>query len=176
MPGLLGYRAVNTLDAMVGHRSPRYRRFGWAAARLDDVANWLPARVCGLLTVGLAPLVGRLGPPTPGRPGAATPASTPAPTPAWSRPRSPGALGVRLGGRNVYGGVVEDRGVLGGGRVVGVADIAPAARLSLLVGVASAVLATGLRAVALEMQTQSRGKGLASGFQGVERCISRVTP
>ena len=40
LPGLLGYRAVNTLDAMVGHHTPRYARFGWAAARLDDVANW----------------------------------------------------------------------------------------------------------------------------------------
>src|SRR5204862_4739433 len=53
LPGLLGYRAANTLDAMVGHRSPRYRRFGWAAARLDDVLNWLPARIAGLLTAAL---------------------------------------------------------------------------------------------------------------------------
>src|SRR5690606_16316754 len=51
VPGLLAYRAINTLDAMVGHRSPRYERFGWAAARLDDVANYVPSRHTGLLTV-----------------------------------------------------------------------------------------------------------------------------
>ena len=57
-PGVLLYRAVNTLDAMIGHRSPRYARFGWAAARLDDVANYAGARVAGALVVACAPLVG----------------------------------------------------------------------------------------------------------------------
>ena len=153
MPGLLGYRAVNTLDAMVGHRSPRYLRFGWAAARLDDVANWLPARLCGLLTVALAPVVG-------GRPADAwqawrrDAARHPSPNAGVVEASAAGALGVRLGGTNTYDGVTEDRGTLGHGRAVGVADIAPAARLSLLVGAASALLAAGVRAVPLKTQRQ----------------------
>jgi adenosylcobinamide-phosphate synthase len=57
LPGLAAYRAINTLDAMVGYRSPRYLRFGWASARLDDVANWIPARVTAALTIACAPVV-----------------------------------------------------------------------------------------------------------------------
>ena len=59
VPGLLAYRAINTLDAMVGDRNERYRNFGWAAARMDDVANWVPARIAGGLAIAAAPLVNR---------------------------------------------------------------------------------------------------------------------
>ena len=124
IPGLLGYRAVNTLDAMIGHRSPRYLRFGWAAARLDDVVNWLPARLAALAAAGAAPLAGgstretlRIVVRDAGR--------HPSPNAGVVEAAFAGALGVRLGGRNVYHGEAEDRGVLGDGRPVGAADIAP---------------------------------------------------
>ena len=143
LPGLLGYRAVNTLDAMIGHHSPHYERFGWAAARLDDAANLIPARVTGLLAVALAPAVG-------GRPGQALRAlrrdggRTPAPTPAGARRRSRGALGVRLGGRNSYQGRTEQRGLLGDGAPPAARDITRAVRLSRLVSGAALLMAAAI--------------------------------
>lgn len=140
VPGLLGYRAVNTLDAMIGHHSPRYERFGWAAARLDDLVNWVPARVSGLVAVVAAPLVG-------GSPAAAWRAARrdagqhPSPNAGVVEAAFAGALGVRLGGANVYAGRVEDRGVLGEGRPVQVGDIARAIRLARLVSLGSLALA-----------------------------------
>jgi adenosylcobinamide-phosphate synthase len=127
-PGLFGYRAVNTLDAMVGHRNARYREFGWAAAKLDDVANWVPARVAG----GLALLAG--GSRDRARAGwhairRDAPAH-PSPNGGVVEAAFAGVLGVRLGGSNVYDGHVEDRGTLGTGPTAGAADIAPAARLA----------------------------------------------
>jgi adenosylcobinamide-phosphate synthase len=144
VPGLLAYRAVNTLDAMVGHRSPRYARFGWAAARLDDVANWLPARATAALTVACAPLAG-------GSPRAALRAwwrdgaAHPSPNSGHCEAAAAGALGLRLGGRNVYGSRVEVRPTLGDGRPPAASDIRRAVRLSRAVWVTAAVLATGSR-------------------------------
>ena len=68
-PGVAAHRAVNTLDAMVGHRSPRYQRFGWASARLDDAAAWVPARLAALAVAVVRPTSGRrrlAGGPPPG--------------------------------------------------------------------------------------------------------------
>ena len=130
VPGLLGFRAVNTLDAMVGHKSPRHLRYGWASARLDDLAGWPGAR----LTAVLAALAG----PDPRgavRAWRADAAKHPSPNAGPVEASFAGALGVRLGGTLSYGGRVEHRPVLnGGGRAVSVADIDRAVRLSRRVG------------------------------------------
>ncbi|WP_432251908.1 cobalamin biosynthesis protein [Streptomyces sp. HNM1019] len=158
VPGLMGFRAVNTLDAMVGHTSPRYRRFGWAAARLDDVAGWPGAR----LTAVLATLAG----PDPRgawrawrRDGRRHPSPNAGPVEASFA----GALGVRLGGTLAYGGRVEHRPVLNsGGRPVESADIERAVRLSRRVG----VLALGVSIAARPALSALTGRPRALGRGG----------
>jgi adenosylcobinamide-phosphate synthase len=144
VPGLLGYRAVNTLDAMVGHRSARYARFGWASARLDDAANAVPARLTAVLVAFAAPWIGgdaRRALRTAARDGR----KHPSPNSGLSEAAFAGALGLRLGGRNVYQGRVEYRPVLGAGASPGPADIGRATRLCAAVTVAAAA-AAGLAA------------------------------
>lgn len=144
VPGLLGYRAVNTLDAMVGHRSERYLHFGRTSARADDLANLLPARVSAALAAALAPLVG-------GRPRDALRtwwrdgAKHPSPNAGRVEAAFAGALGRRLGGPLTYSGRLDARPVLGDGPGPQRADIARAARLSAAVSTAAGVLAVALR-------------------------------
>ena len=142
VPGLLGYRAANTLDAMVGHRNARYERFGWASARLDDLLNLPGSRLAGLLAVALG-----------GRPADAwrawrrDAARHPSPNAGVVEAAFAGALGVRLGGTNTYfGNRVEHRPVLGRGRAPVPADIARATRLATRVGVGAALVATAVGA------------------------------
>ncbi|MEU6475897.1 cobalamin biosynthesis protein [Streptomyces sp. NPDC047017] len=131
VPGLAGFRAVNTLDAMVGHKSPRHRRFGWAAARLDDVAGWPGAR----LTAVLATVAGG-DPRGAARAWRADARLHPSPNAGPVEAAFAGALGVRLGGTLSYAGRVEHRPVLNGasGRAVRAGDIDRAVRLSRRVG------------------------------------------
>jgi adenosylcobinamide-phosphate synthase len=126
-PGALGYRAVNTMDAMVGHHSSRYEKYGWASARLDDVANWVPARCTAALVVLVRP-----GARDDIRRAVATQAPDhPSPNAGVVEAAFAAALGLRLGGRNnYYGGRVEDRPTLGCGRGPRTTDIASAVRLS----------------------------------------------
>ena len=140
VPGLLIYRGANTLDAMIGHRSPRYERFGWAAARFDDVANYLPARLTGLLVVVCAPVVA-------GSPQSAwtawrrDAAKHPSPNAGVAETAFAGALSVRLGGPTQYAHRTEQRPTLGDGRAPAVRDLTRSVRLSQAVQALAAAVA-----------------------------------
>ena len=143
LPGVLGYRAINTLDAMIGSRAPRYARFGWAAARLDDLVNYPAARLSGVLTVLCAPLVSGS---VPGalRAWGRDAARHPSPNAGVVEAAFAGALGVRLGGPTQYRHELEIRPTLGDGRVPEVEDLRRAVRLSRLVQFASVVVAVAV--------------------------------
>lgn len=144
--GLLGYRAVNTLDAMIGHRNERYDRFGWAAARLDDLANLPGSRLTGLLVIAASP----------GSAGEAweawrrDAAAHPSPNAGVVEATFAGALGVRLGGTNrYYGNRIEHRVIMGDGRAAQPDDIPAANRLARRVGLGAALVCAAVaRAVA----------------------------
>ncbi|MGC5246642.1 cobalamin biosynthesis protein [Gordonia sp. DT219] len=125
VPGLLIYRTANTLDAMIGHRTTRYARFGWAAARFDDALNLLPARLAGLVVVAVGPdRRGAL------RAWRADASAHPSPNAGVVEASFAGALGVRLGGVTVYPHHTENRPALGRGRPPATTDLRAALRLS----------------------------------------------
>lgn len=146
VPTVLVYRGTNTLDAMIGHRSPRYHRFGWAAARFDDMANYLAARVTAVLVAACAPVVG-------GSPVAALRAwkrdarRHPSPNAGVAEAAFAGALGVRLGGPTQYAHELEIRPTLGDGPPPRVADLRRAVLLSRAVQIAAAGAALAVSAV-----------------------------
>jgi len=109
LPGIACYKLINTADSMIGHKDERYRAFGWAAARLDDVANFIPARLAGVL-IALASCsrdawkimwrdAGKHASPNAG----------------WPESAMAGALGLQLGGANSYDGVVHESAAMGDG-------------------------------------------------------------
>lgn len=121
LPGLFAAKAINTADSMVGHRTPRLVRFGWASARADDLVNWLPARLSGVLIC----LAGRGGWRTMWR-DAHRHAS---PNGGWPEAAMAGALERRLGGAVSYDGEPAARAVLGAGPLPDAADLARALRI-----------------------------------------------
>ena len=139
--GVVLHRAANTLDAMHGHRTPRYARFGWAAARLDDVLGWVPARVTVLATAAASPLRAGEVIRAATRDGGAHPSPNAGPVEAGFA----AALDVRLGGRTVYSSGTEDRPQLGRGSAVTVADLPRAVDLADRVGVLTLAAAVALR-------------------------------
>ncbi|MBW3653027.1 MAG: cobalamin biosynthesis protein, partial [Actinobacteria bacterium] len=140
--GVAAHRAANTLDAIVGHRSPRYERFGWAAARLDDVLGWPAARAGAGLTVlcGSAPwrtwrVLRRDG------------GAHPSPNAGRMEAAFAGALGIRLGGPLSYDGRAELRPALGDGRAPVASDIRRAIGLSARVGAAALAASVAARSM-----------------------------
>ena len=141
----MAYKAVNTLDSMVGYRNERYRDFGWASARLDDVVNWIPARLTALALCGAASLRW-------GRGQAAWAVcwrdarNHPSPNSGWPEAAMAGALDVRLGGEAFYGGWVEARPLIGNaGQSHACAHIPWALHLmALATGLSMVLLAGGL--------------------------------
>jgi adenosylcobinamide-phosphate synthase len=141
VPAALAYKAVNTLDSMIGHREPPYTYFGRAAARLDDVANWIPARLGAAAITIAAECTGKSGAgalrvwrrdhgnhdsPNAGHPEAAM----------------AGALGVRLGGTNYYDGVAVTKPLIGAGNPVpAIAAARAACRMVTAASLASFILA-----------------------------------
>jgi adenosylcobinamide-phosphate synthase len=157
-PAVLAHRAVNTLDAMIGHRTPRYERFGWAAARLDDVANAVPAVVGAALVVVRHPARWRAV----GRAVGADAGRHPSPNAGLIEGAFAGALDVTLGGANRYAGAVEDRGRLGTGPAPVLGDIARAVQLRRWLGLAAA---GGLLAIdVIARRAGGRAGGPTSGW------------
>lgn len=141
--GAASHRCINTMDAMVGHHNPRFERFGWASARLDDLANWLPAR----LTTGAVIIA---------RPRRAVDvirtvrrdaARHPSPNGGLVEAAFAAALGLQLGGSNIYDGEVDDRGLLGDGKQPVGADIERAVVLARQVAVAALAITTATHTV-----------------------------
>ncbi len=124
-PGALGYRAVNTMDATVGYRNDRYADYGWASARLDDVANFIPARLTAALVAAVRPRAA----PAVWRAVRRDAPAHPSPSAGVAEAAFAAALGLRLGGVNTYGAVSERRPRLGWGRAPAAPDIERAAVL-----------------------------------------------
>lgn len=131
LPGLLVFKAVNTADSMIGHRSPRYQAFGWAAARFDDLLNLVPSRLSAILIVTAAAVLK-------GCNGRAALSSAlrdaprhRSPNAGWPEAAAAGALGLALGGPRRYGDAAVDGAWLHeeGRRNAGEPDVAAAIRL-----------------------------------------------
>lgn len=155
LPGMALYKAANTADSMIGHRTPRHARFGWAAARFDDAINLPASRLAALWIVAAAALL-------PGaRPGPAWRAvwrdarHHRSPNAGWPESAMAGALGLRLTGPRSYAGVAVMDGWMGDGRAeLTAADIDRALRLY---WVACAVQATAIAALAAALALTARG-------------------
>jgi adenosylcobinamide-phosphate synthase len=143
LPGMAAYKAINTLDSMIGHRSPRYANFGWFAALLDDFANWLPARLSALLILAAGLCLPSMTPGAGWRAIWRDASHHRSPNAGWPEAAMAGALGLSLAGPRRYAGELVDDAWMGDGRAAAnPADIRRGLRLLVLAcGLAAALLA-----------------------------------
>jgi adenosylcobinamide-phosphate synthase len=150
LPGIAVYKAVNTADSMVGHKTERYRDFGWASARLDDVLNFVPARLSALLIAGAAMFTREAAGEAAWGTALADARKHDSPNAGWPEAAMAGALGFGLGGPRSYDGVLVDLPAIGDGRrELGAGDIRAAlglyrATLTLTLSATLIVAALGL--------------------------------
>ena len=109
LPGIACYKAINTADSMIGHKDERYRAFGWAAARIDDIANLIPARISGMLIALAAGSLDAL------RCMFCYASNHASPNAGWPEAAMAGALNVTLGGTNTYDGIAHSSATIGDG-------------------------------------------------------------
>jgi len=121
LPGMLVYKAINTMDSMVGYRSERYLAFGWAAARLDDAANLIPARLAGLYLAGTEFVMPDADPVRGLRTMIGDAGKHRSPNAGWPEAAMAGALGLSLAGPRRYPGVVVDDPWIGDGTALATA-------------------------------------------------------
>lgn len=149
LPGLLAYKALNTADSMIGHKNERYNDFGWASAKLDDLANWIPARATGLLIAAADATIR-------GTHAARATVETMrrdaglhrSPNAGWPESAMAAAIGIALGGPRIYAGDVANEPFMnpGGGEEAGPNDIARALKVFWR---AMTVLAAGVAVIAV---------------------------
>jgi adenosylcobinamide-phosphate synthase len=140
LPGMIGYKAINTADSMIGHLSERHRAFGWAAAKLDDLVNLPASRLTGLMFVAAAAIV----------PGASASSAWRAfrrdarlhrsPNAGWPEAAMASALGLRLAGPRIYDGILVDDHWMGDGRAEATVEDIDRALTIYRVGFAGAIL------------------------------------
>ena len=155
LPGMAAYKAINTLDSMIGHRSPRYLHFGRFAARLDDFANWLPARLSALLILGASLFLPGTKPVEGWRALWRDASHHRSPNAGWAEAAMAGCLGLKLAGPRRYAGELVDDAWMGEGRAAATpTDIRRALRVY--------VLACGALAVVLVVALSVASGGIAS--------------
>ena len=150
LPGMAAYKAVNTLDSMIGHRSPRYVHFGRFAARLDDVANWLPARLSALLILAAAAFLPGASPAAGWRALRRDASRHRSPNAGWPEAAIAGALGLSLAGPRRYGNELVDDAWMGDGRAAAtVTDVRRTLRLLVSAWIVAAALLIALALFAI---------------------------